>query len=257
MNSESLIAYFHNQKEILVKTLPKAKKNQDIEAIHNLRVSIKTIKAILLLIEYLSDDKFIVKKHFKILRTLFKTTGKIRDIQIQQQIIDEISAISNSIFSEYVNYLNDLERRSIKKFVKKCKKINTKLISRMDSDIHEAICYLNTEEIKERALDFVSKQFIVIQELRKQTIAKEKWHKIRIELKKALYIIELINSFFEPNEKYQDLIAQIKELGEIIGNWHDRDITYSQLKQFIKKNGKILPEKLAAYKLLLQSILEK
>lgn len=257
MNSNSLIAYFHKQKEILVKTLPKATKNQDVEAIHKLRVSIKTIKAIFLLIEFLSNDKFKVKNHFKILRTVFKTTGKIRDIQVQQQILADISVISNTSFSEYNDYLAKLERKSIKRFVKRCKAINDKRILAMDRDIHSAICNLNSDEIKDKALVFVANQFLVIQELRKQTMASDKWHKIRIELKKALYIIELINNFFEPGKKYQDLIGQIKELGEIIGNWHDRDIAHYQLKQFIKKSDRIPAENLASYKILLRSILEQ
>ncbi|WP_187696208.1 CHAD domain-containing protein, partial [Xanthovirga aplysinae] len=84
---KNLLKYYQLQNQKLQENLTKVKENFDEEALHDLRVSIKKIKALYELMDCLLEKEYFISKKFLPYKNLFKAAGKLRDIHVQQGLI--------------------------------------------------------------------------------------------------------------------------------------------------------------------------
>lgn len=248
--------YFAEQRKELEKHFPKARDEHDEDAIHDMRVAIKRLRALFLLLEDISEHSFSSRKNYKFFKKMFKPSGKIRDLQLQQKIIKEAGQKIGISFDNYLSHLANKQEKAEENFINEMNNLELEKIEKIEKRVNKTVKKLSGMNIKKKAFTYLENQFGYIVFLSKKPADNEKWHEIRTHVKQTLYITELMITFFEPDEKLKGLKKQLKKFGTTLGDWHDYDVAHENLKTYIQNNN-IPYEHRQQYKLLLNQILEE
>lgn len=181
------------------------------EDIHKLRTTLKKIKTFNILL----DGMLFRQKDFpSSLTNLFKCVGEIRDIQIQQNILQPYDD-SYKVYLLYM-YEDRLKKFKIKEdFTSEIQYLMNKLDKVEDYHIDEQIIMNIQTQIK-MSYDSISDMI--------KNISPENLHEIRIKLKRIFYTLYLLG---ELNE-----IEKLDMIQETIGLWHDYDVTIENIRKF-------------------------
>lgn len=173
------------------------------EDIHKLRTTLKKIKTFNILLDNILD----IKSFFPVgLKSLFKTCGSIRDIQIQQELLEKYD-------DDYKGYLQNKYDKKISKF-----KISEDFTTELDIiciKVNGVDDYNTEEEIISKLKLYVESSYNEIR-LLIQSISHENLHEIRIKVKRIYYTLLMLK---ELND-----IDKIDNIQETIGLWHDYDV---------------------------------
>ena len=203
---------YHNE---LIKTFNECHSNllkQTTEQdIHKLRTTLKKLKTFNILL----DGLLFRQKDFPIeLTNLFKLSGEIRDIQIQQNILEEY----DDGYKVYLLYMYEdrLNKFRIKEnFNDELQYLIDKLDKVEDYHIDEQII-MNIQTRIQMGYDDIRNMI--------KNISPENLHEIRIKLKRIYYTLLMLNDL--ENTKNLD------QMQETIGLWHDHDVTIDNIKNF-------------------------
>lgn len=178
------------------------------EDIHKLRTTLKKIKTINIVL----NNFLFREKDFPIeLAKLFKETGEIRDIHIQQNI-DEWD-------NKYKKYLSEIYNFKISNF-----SINNSYQNELNYLLNKMIkvnLHYTEDEIIEGIEDKIN---ICLDEISNTEISPENLHDIRKKIKNIFYIFMILNN---------DIIFNnLDKIQETIGLWHDYDVLINNMKNF-------------------------
>ena len=186
-------------------------KNVTKDDIHKLRTTLKKLKAFNLLL----DGLLFMDKDFPMeLTKLFKMSGEIRDIQIQQSIVEEYD-------DNYKDYLSKLYNEKVSNF--KIKESYVDELKYIKSKLDKVEMYHTADEI----LGIIqSKIKIISDEIIEMTnnISPSNLHEIRIKLKRIFYIFFML--------KMENNANTLDPVQETIGLWHDYDVTIERIKGY-------------------------
>lgn len=181
------------------------------EDIHKLRTTLKKLKAFNILL----DGCLFREKDFPIgFKELFKLSGEIRDIQIQQLILDEYE-------DEYKYYLSELYQTKLTDF---------KIKDNFDIEIQymrDKLMKVENYHIDDQLIDNIQSQIqLVINNIHKniENVSVENLHEIRIQLKRLYYTYLMIGNV--------EFAEKLNGIQDVIGLWHDYDVTISRMKEF-------------------------
>jgi len=186
-------------------------KNVTEQDIHKLRTTLKRLKTFNILL----DGLLYRQKDFPIgLTELFKMSGEIRDIQIQQKILEEYD-------DGYKAYLLFMYEDRIKKFKIKDSFENeiqylTDKLNRVDNYHIDEQIIINIQTRIEMSYDDIR---IMI-----ANISPENLHEIRIKLKRIYYTLLMLSEMGD--------IEKLNRIQETIGLWHDHDVTIENIRKF-------------------------
>lgn len=217
---KALDTYFKKQASTIHLLLNQEPKNFTADTFHQLRVEIKRVKALVDLIAFCSK-KWNTKKTFKPFKIIFKQAGKVREIQLQLALLEEQPSF-NSLTGCRKQYKKKLKRALEKFFIaadsKTCGKLRKK---------HRIIIarFLQIGTKKRRQYMAVKRQEIK-KMLRQNTVKKKQIHTFRIRLKVYDYN-EKIMKYPEQNKG----IAARNRLMELLGHWHDYQVSILQIKK--------------------------
>lgn len=210
--------------KFLIRT-PKRKFGQN--RFHLLRVETKKLKAILYRMEFLLSD-FDRKKFYKPFRKLFAHAGRVREIQIEKDILKTHG--QPDFLSGYLNQLDKNIRKERSRFFKiRNLRLNSKIEKRLKKLGHKA------KEIE--TLDsgpFIAGLFDEIKSLvGSGTLEEKSAHELRKKLKNLKYNLECLEEGkFNTNHPKQE------ELAQLLGSWHDL-VTVHQAIQIQMKEAPI------------------
>lgn len=217
-----LSKYYKDLSKKINKRLKKSAAKFDEEDYHKLRVSIKKLKALLLVVEFCNQD-FKSKKYLKPAEKVFNQAGIIREFQIEQSFLKE-----NKNYSVH-HYLTDLEKK-----IKKGKQIFTALLNtdlkrefrKSLKDIRPFIKNISEEEVNA----FIIKQSHELNDLSQQKFLNTKQvHELRKKIKVDFYARKALNlhglNNFDEENNFQ----------ELLGQWHDCRMMNNHLEKNIVK----------------------
>ena len=84
-----LYKYYTRSTKSFISNLEKAKSTGKIKDIHKVRTDIKRIRSFTELIKILSPADFNIKEFYSVFLDVFKTTGKIREVQLHINNLDK------------------------------------------------------------------------------------------------------------------------------------------------------------------------
>ena len=185
-------------------------KKGDVEWLHRIRIALKKIKAVRKTLGY-RDKTAQHKKNTRILQQLFKTAGRLREVQVERKLLNDwhLDEVASQIG---LDKKEERLRRAFEKLVAKEEKQITKSLQRIQKGTHEV-----------RRKDFRAHLKATENKLRKslEKMPDEKdWHDIRKQIKELLYGVKWVK---EDDAVLPDaaFLVYLKELEIQIGYWHD------------------------------------
>ena len=239
MSNNKLYQHYRQQLALFREHFDNTHKKLEVEDIHQLRVSIKKIRTNLTLMNIASEGKFKTKSHFKLLSKLFKNAGRLREIQVNQAILDKlnleeqhIDESCQSAIHYYRNHLTQQSQKSIQRLKETLNNFNFKKLKKCNHKLKKNIAQLGDKIVTEKSNAFVQKQIDKINTLRIQVDDDRELHKIRKHLKSITAIYRLNIEIF-PNDLLQKKIERFKGLETLIGDWHDLMMLISSMEKYI------------------------
>jgi CHAD domain-containing protein len=231
---QDLLEYFQKHQQHLEHYLALCFEEPEPEMVHQLRVSIKRLRAVLHFTgEVTGNEEISAKKQGKSLRKLFKAAGILRDIQVQLKLIPEYESGLNFKFRLYLSYLKKLEKQSVKNFnafIEETKPIH-KLTSGREL-IEESLAMLSPEEIRLKAELLITARCSNIRQMLGTKPDDKKLHEMRTIIKQMRYIMSIMLKGSPEDSEAKVSVAILTELEELLGRWHDVVVGIGFLKDF-------------------------
>jgi CHAD domain-containing protein len=249
---EQLLDYLKKQHQHLEHYLALCFDTPDAEVVHQLRVSIKRIRAIFLFAEQLAgNENFDASRHYRPLRKLFRMAGDIRDIQVQQNLVAGYAVSMNTSFELLLEHLDKLEKRSISRFFDETEHFNTiRNLHHLRQIIQNSITPLKGEEIREKAFQMLTGQ---CDEIRRNLVTipgNKELHRMRTIIKQMHYILGVLRKSDPAAPEFPVPPSALSAAEVLLGQWHDRIVGIELLENFRKKMKKHHEPEKENYKLL-------
>lgn len=222
--SNSFYDTFYSKLEKVNQVLESYQNDPNEENIHDIRTSIRRLESAYSILPRSSitkeSDKLIQKY-----KKFFSLNNKIRDLDI---ILEKLRASEYEQESILVLTLtkNKLERLSktlkIAKKLSKMKKPKIKKVLKKNLKFEKTILFLIRK--------FQNYVPIVISDESKV----DELHSMRKTIKKLRYVLEL-----DPSDSYKNIVLQLKQLQQLLGNIHDCDIFIWHFEKKIEEIPKI------------------
>ncbi|MCE9653537.1 MAG: CHAD domain-containing protein [Nitrosarchaeum sp.] len=199
-----------------------------VDNIHDLRTSIRRMTTIYkILSKYLKKKK--IKKFVKQYQLLFKSSSIIRDYDILSE------KISFYGFSEltFIQYLKKQREKKIIDVLNQSSLLLTLEVPTISEfNFIDEINMFFTEKCLELILEIQTNFPIIIQD---QTKIKE-LHSMRKTVKKLRYLLE-----FLPEDSISQILKDLKQLQDLLGDIHDNDMTILFFQKKIDKFNSLKP----------------
>jgi CHAD domain-containing protein len=204
-----LKAYTGKQLQTAIEMLQSFTPGADAEIIHQLRVSLKKLKAVLVFAATLNPEK--TKKIRKKVQVLFRAAGSVREAQLQLQWLTK------------KRYVHLIEAAKLKQKISEeeallllQKEDYQDMLASVAKDLLKLIRKIKQEQVADYAVQLKK---TVQQQL--QAEEKEEWHALRKLIKQMLYV----HHWLSEQEKLKIMPVLLyhvfDQLQEQIGTWHD------------------------------------
>ena len=201
------------------------------DGIHDLRVEIKRLRAFYKLVNWINQN-FKAKKRLKPIRQLFKAVGEIRDMHVLQNIVRDKSGQEKLSIHEFYNLLKHRELQARDDFYKGYKNFDLNILDQNLSLIETALCIIDYEYISHKMHQRLDKMIRELIDFKNHPELEEAdLHKIRILCKESRYVLEIIRTTEEEDEKFKILNNKMRAVHQALGKWHDYDVCLLTLKQ--------------------------
>ncbi len=233
---ERLLIYFRKQCGLFIRNFNLLISDFDADAIHELRVSFKKIRAVFLLIERLFPQDFNALAEEGRLREFFRLSGRIRDTQVQQQLLSVNALNLGSTFGEYQIYLQNTESKAIKKLHKFIKVHNAENdLKEKQEKAEHLISKAENEQVRFQIVQFVDELFKSARELQSDYEHDENLHEIRRKLKQCHILLSVFDQNDPDLPQLSSTLKRLDKVNELLGDWHDHLIAMEMLDRFLEK----------------------
>ncbi|WP_372755383.1 CHAD domain-containing protein [Labilibaculum sp.] len=192
-------------------------KNLNEESIHKLRVDIKNMRSLLLLVEEINLQTKLATKLIKQLRSIFRSTGKLRALQVSKSLL----ASSNISIPEQISLFLEEEIKNQSKKVS----INFSKFNLPKFKKRVAILYSDLEQIEDSELLLKGDRIIhdeleIVNKLFNSSKGEEYHHEIR-KLLKVVKTLENLLLVLSEDERRKQALEIVNTTETNLGNWHD------------------------------------
>jgi CHAD domain-containing protein len=212
---------------------------EDIEAIHNLRLSMKRLKVLLYQMEYLSEKEYRAKEALKYLDRLFKKAGVLRDVQVQRELFEEYSKELDISLDSYLKYLSKNEQDGKAGYEKAMKEFDIGYLDRIEKQIIDILSSISGDVVHYKAAIFMGDKLKSIKNTYYKSNEEMRFHKIRRHLKDINYLNNITGGKLPVAKAMHISEERLSELGTLLGEWHDKVNALIFLKSYKDKAGKL------------------
>ena len=205
-----LVKYFNKRSAAIDSILRKPPHKYTPEIFHELRVEIKKLNALFDLINFCAKD-FKRKKSFEPFKLLFQQAGKIRALQVEEEMLHKYLADESPS-----NYRNNIIERRVKEEQHFFLMIENELTSTLKKTCHHIVPFIEKVNA-EKANQYLEFEINSIKDIMSQIVLDpELVHRLRKRLKMLWYNVR---SLFPGNSKQTS--AKQDVLPDLLGKWHD------------------------------------
>lgn len=232
--AKALINYYLAQSCKYKANLKLMHKSMSEAAIHDFRVSIKRLRTVHELLQELNPELVDAASQSAAFRDVFKISGKLRDIQVQIDILEELSLHNHKFYTHFYAYLKKKESIATANLYDF---LYGKDYPVDFSDYHESAEKL-VQDIDENNLlstinQIVHNLMLHSFNLFNQENKEEALHEIRTNVKRCHYLLTIAQYLTSDTpEVITKKIEIVNKAGDLLGNWHDLDVTVRTLHSF-------------------------
>ncbi len=232
MNKNTLLKQYQKQTEIFRKYFRLSMERSGEEDIHQLRVSVKKLRALLSLIEKITGGSYNKKKHFALFKDFFLISGRVRETQIN---LDMLRRFGNKYITEHFRQYSEKNLSAfIYKMLRRLRFFDLSAFERLNSEMVKKTAGIKDDEIKKAAYHYLRELLVQINIMKTYIAGDEQLHDIRKKLRTSEEILTIVKNDNNP-EMTDKLKNQIKLIREQIGKWHDYDVFILSLKNYAGK----------------------
>jgi CHAD domain-containing protein len=234
---ESILEYYHHQLQNCEVFLDECRTLAQPEMVHQLRLSIKKIRAFNKLARQIGIiDSSSNKDLSPGLKKMFILAGRVRDTQVQIKILETYQQQSSIDYNEFHKWLLHREKKKISRLNKATdRKLPGSSISKHISETDNSTSLPQDEYILSKATEAVNDLYAKAQKLSVGYISNDALHRIRRITKQMRYILTIIINSYPEFSYSQISIASLREIETAIGNWHDNLVRMEMLDIFFSK----------------------
>lgn len=234
---ETIHEYYLHQHRNIEKYLELCLIHPEAELVHELRLSIKKLRAFHKLAERLflndPDEHIHIKNR---VRKLYKAAGQLRDIQVQIHLLSSFEEQTGILYPEFSEWLFRREKKQISRFSKKPHQVVPESIAQSTHrKIGHLLALTNEETILSIADKVLMDLWLKARELTTGTINNQSLHRIRTLTKRMKYILNIIHHSC-PEFVFNDISVEVlREIEAAAGQWHDNLVRIELMGKFMEK----------------------
>ncbi|MEI8004694.1 MAG: CHAD domain-containing protein [Bacteroidota bacterium] len=200
--------------------------------IHRTRLDMKRINAILEMFEMLNPEKF-SQESFDVFRNLFSFSGKIREFQVNQMVIQKYGPETKGR-ALFIRYLRDRENKLSRQFIDIVQDFDEKKLKKSERSLKKLCGEIKVKTLRERSEKFIQKKGKRISLLRNYPSNPDNIHDIRKHLKAMVTILTLISMVFT-DDKQDAILSRLNQTEMLIGEWHDNQVLMDYISRFLHR----------------------
>jgi len=228
-----ILTYYLKHKNLVLENLVKCEDPEDIEAIHDMRLSIKRMRVVAKLADQVSKNKFNSKESLAELNKFFKKSGRLRDIQVTKSLLVDLN---DNALGPIIEQFNKREKKQRTKFDKTLSSFRVEVLDEIELKLSTLLDGIS----EKRSFQAGHALFLVYQDEIQQIFHKNDREKRMHDIRTKLKDINYLNNIFEDKIPIQDYlnisVERLKELGEMAGSWHDCYNLISILNKYARKH---------------------
>jgi len=234
---ESIYDYYLHQLLNCGSYLEQCKVHAEPELVHQLRLSIKKLRAFKLLADRLEiSDIDDYQQLIDGVKKMFKLAGQIRDTQVQIYMLASCKEQTGVAYTMFHKWLLKREKRKISQLCGS--KFKSSINSESGTISHGKASTIQLPEknaIISSAQILLNEMHLKTQILATGSIGNENLHEIRKITKQMRYIIAILTGIYTDFEYPKITVETLKEIENAVGNWHDNLIRIEFIERFVKK----------------------
>jgi len=209
---------------------------KDVDGVHDMRVALKRMKAFFNLLGAISDD-FDAKKRFRHFKKLARNSGAIRDAQVQIELLADINKPLGLDVTSYRDFLLSHEEKGFKELLVFAESDPIGKLKGVKKTISRALDDSTSVRVETMAQGrFYNLRNNLVLAGREQ-LEETVLHTIRILSKEIHYTFEILYQCLHLFEGRDDFVPEIKKVHQVLGKWHDYDVSLEYLDAFFTGNG--------------------
>ncbi len=223
--------------------LPDITKDQDIEYLHQYRVTLRKVEALLVIFHNIVPNKILLKMKTDS-KALFAATGQVRDLDLLLNKIQQTHSKSKHKFPDItlIQAISAKRQDEFKRFL-----LSTQNSEYNDRFVHIQACLSQVElRSTQVTLNDCWPNLIKQSMHNVHTAYQRLWkqnddphiHKLRKNLKQLRYCIELLGVLVKPR-KATSVLSWLKNQQASLGNYNDLQVQWGLLKEHDRANRKI------------------
>jgi CHAD domain-containing protein len=237
--NESLLEYYLHQHRNIENYLELCMIHAEAELVHELRLSIKKLRAFYKLAAGLSPadkvDHFNIKNR---VRRLFRISGQLRDTQVQIHLLVTLQQQLGIEYPEFSKWMLKRENKRVMRFGRKPVQLLSSAIP--DATLQKTadwITITSEETIFSEAGKVLTGLCIKARKLSAGTRNERDLHRIRTITKQVKYILNIMHHSY-PDFIFNEVsVNSLREIEASVGHWHDNLVRVELLEKFMKKSN--------------------
>lgn len=236
MNRKQFLRFCSDYRGGIERNLRVAARSADVDALHDLRVAIKRLRAVMRVFDAMVTGE-LGKRSLRPLRDLFRAAGAIRDMQVQQRIATE-HAMQIHALDHYVSVLRIRQGEAFYRFLVAAEEFDArslgkieKLAARGIEKVYTVGAVWSLTNYLDGLIDRITAQW-----------QPRSLHPLRIMTKEAdnsMYVIERIVPSLAIDPHVHELLSKMQEL---LGLWQDQNVAIAFSRDYEPRDE---PEHLA------------
>ena len=216
-----ITGYLSKHLDVFRDNLEKAEQEYDGEAIHQYRVSVKRMRAIINALDRVYDSPMFPKKLIQPLRDMFKAGGTIRDDQVQIILVENIEKEFGTAFPLIKAFYQKRIEDQRNAFFLKSVDFDFSTLDDILQQIKSILEPLDDEFIEYNLYRRLHESMEKLKGKRYDLDKPEKLHRFRTRFKENGYIAEMIYQAKHSNKITKAAYNRMKNFGQELGDWHD------------------------------------
>ena len=235
---ESIHEYYLHQHQNIEHYLELCMSFAEAELVHELRLSIKKLRAFHKLAEQLflkdKEDHIHIKHR---VRDLYKIAGQLRDTQVQLQLLASFGEQNGIEYPEFQKWLLRREKKRMSRFGRKPKhELSHATTQVTHQKIGDGLALATDETILNGAGKVLNGLYTKAKNLAAGEMSDRNLHMIRTITKQMRYILNIMHHSY-PDFMFTEVsFNSLREIEAVAGNWHDCLVRIELLGKYIEKS---------------------
>ena len=234
---KSIHEYYMQQHRNIEYYLEQCAEKAEAELVHELRLSIKKLRAFHKLAGPLcpedTDDLIHVKRR---VRKLFRIAGQLRDTQVQLHLLGTYEQQTGEQYPEFGRWLLKREQKRMAKFGFSPQPVLPHTKAHLThQQLGEILASASEETIKDVSNGVLTDLISRARNLASGHLSDRNLHRVRTLTKQVRYILSIMHRSFPEYTFDQVQVESLREIEAVAGYWHDNLVKLELLGKCMEK----------------------